>query len=138
MWANSLEVSEFYDANQIEFVTDRKSIVIGHDVWIGSRATIMAGVKVGTGAVVAAGAIVTKDVQPYTIVAGVPAKIIRSRFDADTVERLLNSAWWTINPLLMKGLDYSNVPMMLDKIDEIKSGKNWLYQPHQVTIPTSY
>lgn len=67
---------------------------IGHDVWIGHGATIMPGVSIGTGAVVAAGAVVTKDVAPYTIVGGVPARVIRNRFAPDIVEQLLTIAWW--------------------------------------------
>jgi phosphonate metabolism protein (transferase hexapeptide repeat family) len=67
---------------------------IGHDVWIGHGATIMPGVTIGTGAVVGAGAVVTRAVAPYTIVGGVPARLIRPRFDPATAERLLASAWW--------------------------------------------
>jgi hypothetical protein len=69
-------------------------ITIGNDVWIGSRAQIIASVTVGHGAVVAAGAVVVKDVPPYAVVAGVPAKIIKMRFDADKVQKLLSIAWW--------------------------------------------
>jgi phosphonate metabolism protein (transferase hexapeptide repeat family) len=68
--------------------------VVGHDVWIGHGATIVAGVKVGTGAVVGAGAVVTHDVDPYNIVAGVPARPIRKRFPADVIEKLCAIAWW--------------------------------------------
>lgn len=71
-----------------------KRTVIGHDVWIGINAIIKAGVKIGTGAVVASGAVVTKDVEPYAIVGGCPARIIRYRFDDKTIEKLLNSKWW--------------------------------------------
>jgi phosphonate metabolism protein (transferase hexapeptide repeat family) len=67
---------------------------IDHDVWIGTGAKVMAGVHVKTGAVVAAGAVVTKDVDPYHMVAGVPALFRRTRFDADTVTKLLRIAWW--------------------------------------------
>lgn len=70
--------------------------LIGSDVWIGSAAVIMQGVTIGHGAIVAAGAVVTKDVEPYQIVAGVPAKPIGSRFDDATVERLLKWAWWDL------------------------------------------
>ena len=64
-------------------------IVIGDDVWIGYRATILSGVKIGQGAVVAAGAVVTKDVPPYAIVGGVPAKVIKYRFEPEMIEELL-------------------------------------------------
>lgn len=70
--------------------------VIGHDVWIGSNACIMQGVRVGHGAVIAAGAIVTKDVEPYSIVGGVPAKPMRKRFDNETIELLLDWQWWNL------------------------------------------
>lgn len=67
---------------------------IGSDVWIGNSAKIISGVKIGDGAVVAAGAVVTKDVPDYAIVGGVPAKIIRYRFDENTVNVLKTSKWW--------------------------------------------
>lgn len=69
-------------------------VVIGNDVWIGYKATILSGVTIGDGAVVGAHSLVTKDVPPYTIVAGNPAKIVRKRFDDATIERLLKIAWW--------------------------------------------
>lgn len=69
-------------------------VTIGNDVWIGSNATIMSGVTVGDGAVIAAESCVTRDVDPYAIVAGNPAQAVRRRFDADTVERLLRIRWW--------------------------------------------
>lgn len=68
--------------------------VIGNDVWIGSRAMIPGGVTIGDGAIVAAGAVVTKDVEPYSIVGGIPAREIRKRFSADTARLLLDLRWW--------------------------------------------
>ena len=68
--------------------------MIGNDVWIGYEAVVMAGVHIGDGAVVAARAVVTRDVPPYAIVGGVPARIIRMRFDERTIARLLETAWW--------------------------------------------
>lgn len=69
-------------------------IVIGNDVWIGYEAVIFAGVTIGDGAVIGSRAVVTKDVPPYTIVGGVPARTIRRRFDEDIVEELLRIRWW--------------------------------------------
>jgi len=69
-------------------------VIIGHDVWIGHGATVLPGVTVGNGAVIGAGAVVSKDVAPYTIVGGVPARLIRERFDAATGSRLDTMAWW--------------------------------------------
>ena len=68
---------------------------VGHDVWIGDRVTILSGCKIiGNGAVIAAGAVVTRDVAPYTIVAGVPARPLRQRFDAALITALETSRWW--------------------------------------------
>ncbi len=69
-------------------------VVIGNDVWIGYRAIILSGVTIGDGAVIAAGAVVTKDVPAYGIVGGNPAKLIKKRFDDETIQRLLRIAWW--------------------------------------------
>jgi virginiamycin A acetyltransferase len=68
--------------------------VIGNDVWIGYDAMIMPGVTIGDGAIVSSRAVVTGDVPPYAIVGGNPARILRERFDADSVQRLLAIAWW--------------------------------------------
>ena len=86
------------DARDICSAWDNKGdIIIGSDVWIGYEAVIMAGVTIGNGAIIATRAVVTKDVPPYTIVGGVPAKIIRKRFDDATIERLENLRWWDWN-----------------------------------------
>ena len=83
------------DAKDICDAWDNKGdIVIGNDVWIGYEAVILSGVKIGDGAVIGARAVVTKDVPPYTVVGGVPAKTIRKRFDDATVEKLLALRWW--------------------------------------------
>jgi acetyltransferase-like isoleucine patch superfamily enzyme len=76
--------------------SSRGDVVIGHDVWLGSGAVILSGVTVGHGAVVAAHALVTKDVPPYAVVGGNPAKVIRYRFDEATVAALLDTAWWDL------------------------------------------
>jgi lipopolysaccharide transport system ATP-binding protein len=69
-------------------------ITIGSDVWIGAKATIMSGVKIGHGAIVAAGALVTKDVEPYSVVGGNPAKHLKYRFDEKQIDGLLSIGWW--------------------------------------------
>lgn len=68
--------------------------VVGNDVWLGYNATVMPGIKIGHGAIVAALSVVTRDVPPYTVVGGNPVKEIRKRFAPDTVERLVRIAWW--------------------------------------------
>lgn len=73
---------------------NKGDIIIGNDVWIGYDAVIMAGVHIGDGAIIAARAVVTKDVPPYTIVGGTPAKEIRKRFHAEVIDRLLMLKWW--------------------------------------------
>lgn len=73
---------------------NRLAVVIGNDVWIGTNATIMEGVTIGDGAIIAANALVTKDVQPYEIVAGIPARHMRWRFGENNREYLLRLRWW--------------------------------------------
>ena len=90
----------FYDewGLDVQHVTDawdnKGDIVVGNDVWIGYEAVILSGVTIGDGAIVAARAVVTKDVPPYAIVGGVPAKIIRPRFPEDVIKRLQSLRWW--------------------------------------------
>ncbi|NSY19772.1 CatB-related O-acetyltransferase [Neorhizobium sp. AL 9.2.2] len=134
MFAGHPEVDEFYSGEQPAFTTDSRQIKIGNDVWIGSRAIILSGVSIGHGAVIAAGAIVTKDVDPYCIVAGVPAKPIRKRFNDPTVDRLLESGWWDVKPSSLKGLDFTDVEKTLDEIDRIKQTQGWEYKPKLLTL----
>ena len=74
-----------------------KTVTIGNDVWIGEGVCIMSGVSIGDGAIIGAHAVVTHDVEPYSIVAGVPAKVIKKRFDDDTINKLLSIKWWNWN-----------------------------------------
>ena len=87
-WPEEADDAAFFDWRRAHPVT------IGHDVWIGHGAVILPGRTIGTGAVVGAGSIVTRDVAPYTIVAGNPARVIRRRFEETTAERLEALAWW--------------------------------------------
>ncbi|MBG0761633.1 hypothetical protein BOO22_19695 [Vibrio cidicii] len=78
----------------IEHLTNLKKIKIGNDVWIGANVILLPGVSIGDGAVIAAGAVVSKDVPPYAIVGGVPAKLIKYRFEPEVIDGLLASKWW--------------------------------------------
>ena len=84
----------FGDIKTPGFPKSKGPVLIGHDVWIGHSVTIMSGVTVGNGAVLAAGAHVVKDVKPYEVVGGNPAKHIRYRFPNDTIQKLLEIRWW--------------------------------------------
>ena len=77
---------------------NKGDIALGNDVWIGYEAVILAGVTIGDGAIIGARAVVTRDVPPYAIVGGVPARLIRRRFDDATIEALLDLRWWDLEP----------------------------------------
>lgn len=79
-------------------VRAKGDLVIGHDVWIGMRATILSGVELGTGSVVGAGAVVTRSLPPYSIAVGTPARVVRRRFDPETIDLLMRSEWWNREP----------------------------------------
>lgn len=83
-------------------------VIIGNDVWIGSDAKIMSGVTIGDGAIIAANALVTHDVEPYTIVGGIPARFIRKRFSDDIIHRLLEIQWWNWD----KELIFEAIPLL--------------------------
>ncbi|MAU96002.1 MAG: acetyltransferase [Fulvimarina sp.] len=89
---------DYFDGeeNEADFFEWRRSnaVTIGHDVWIGHGATILPGVTIGDGAVIGAGAVVSRDVEPYTIVGGVPARVIRRRFSVAVAERMQALGWW--------------------------------------------
>ena len=87
---NETTINFNHDATIVEY----KYVIIGNDVWIGARSMIMDGVVIGDGAVIAAGSIVTKNVDAYTVVGGIPAKLIRRRFSENDAQKLINFAWW--------------------------------------------
>lgn len=82
--------------------TDNKRAIIGNDVWIASHVLINGGVRIGHGAVVGSGAVVVKDVPPYAVVGGVPAKVIRYRFSPEVIELLLELEWWNLDDATLK------------------------------------
>ncbi|NEU11308.1 CatB-related O-acetyltransferase [Methylobacterium sp. BTF04] len=87
-----------------DYHASRGDVTIGSDVWLGSGCLILSGVTLGHGAVVAAHAVVTRDVPPYAVVAGNPARLVRHRFDADTVAALVETAWWDLPHAAVTGL----------------------------------
>jgi carbonic anhydrase/acetyltransferase-like protein (isoleucine patch superfamily) len=94
---------------------------IGNDVWIGHNAVIFAGVKIGNGAVIGMNAVVTKDVPDYTIVAGNPAKQIKKRFDADTINLLQESSWWEYDITELKSYDFSDPVRFAQQAAQLKA-----------------
>lgn len=97
-----------------EFNVFEKTI-IGNDVWIGNNCLIKSGVKIGEGAIIGMGSVVTKNVEPYTIVVGNPAKILRKRFDDDVIYKLLKSKWWEYDDEKIKNISHNmnNIDLFL-------------------------
>lgn len=132
-----LSVHEFqYHPNSYDWVDEYKSIerlsrtpdmfravTIGNDVWMGHNVNVMSGISVGDGAIIAAGAVVTKDVPPYAVVAGVPAEIKRYRFRQPTIDRLLRLKWWDLELSDLSGLPFRDVERCLDRIEQIRAAK---------------
>jgi acetyltransferase-like isoleucine patch superfamily enzyme len=125
---------EFIRANAKPFAASFRMTTIGHDVWIGQGAFIRSGVTLGTGCVVAARAVVTSDVPPYAVVAGVPAKIRRYRFPEATIERLLAAGWWRYSLYDCFELPFHRVEEALDRLEEMVAlGTLAEYRPQPIT-----
>lgn len=112
---------------------EKAPIEIGNDVWIGCNVTIVRGVKIGDGAIIAAGSVVTKDVQPYTIVGGVPAKFIKHRFDVKSIARLMDLQWWDYGPDIMKGINLLNIEEALQILEDRKQSME-KYECYKIQI----
>jgi acetyltransferase-like isoleucine patch superfamily enzyme len=130
--------SDFQDiVSSNSFVANNARTTIGNDVWIGYRAFMRRGVVVGNGAIIAANATVVKDVEPYTIVGGSPAKVIRKRFDDVTIKRLQTLQWWdySMDRQILGDLDYADVSKSLDAIERaIEDGRLKLLEPHSAVF----
>jgi acetyltransferase-like isoleucine patch superfamily enzyme len=105
----------------IEPNNQKERVVIGNDVWLGASCLVLKGVTIGDGAVVAAGAVVTKDVPPYAIVGGVPARVIRYRFPDAIIDRLRKVAWWNYDAASLLGIPFDNVERALDEVETRKA-----------------
>jgi acetyltransferase-like isoleucine patch superfamily enzyme len=115
-WVSTYPFGLLY-SNRVENKASNKKadVTVGNDVWIGTNAFILSGVEIGDGAVVGACSVVTKDVEPYSIVAGNPARLIRKRFDEETIKQLLKIKWWDWDTKRVK----ENLPLIRsDKIKE--------------------
>lgn len=103
------------------FSRDLGHVDIGHDVWIGGYCVLKGGIKIGTGSVIAAGSVVVKDVPPYTIMGGNPAKPIRPRFDEDQIRLLLETEWWNVEPQAIRDLPMFDIPAFCDMLAELRA-----------------
>jgi len=92
-------------------------VEIGHDVWIGDNVVVLPGRKIGTGAVIGAGTVVTSDVPPYSIAVGNPSRVVRYRFSDEIISRLLSSNWWDKSISDLKEFDLSDVNVFLSKCE---------------------
>lgn len=104
------------DKHQERLDTQKGKIVIGNDVWIGEGAFISRGVTIGDGAIIAARAVVTKDVPPYAIVGGTPAKVIRYRFSEEIIEQLLELRWWAYGMNALRNVDLTDPETAIPQI----------------------
>ncbi|GAA4046837.1 CatB-related O-acetyltransferase [Parerythrobacter jejuensis] len=100
-----------------------EKVKVGHDVWIGRNAIVLPGVSIGHGAVIGAGAVVTRDIPPYGVAAGCPAKLVRHRFDEETIHHLLASMWWDFpDEKLMRFAAYFKDPQeFINRLGDDKS-----------------
>ena len=104
---------------------------IGNDVWIGSGVKIKTGITIGNGAVIGAGSVVTKDVAPFSIVAGVPAKLIKMRFSPDIIERIQTLAWWQYN-LLPYQISWNDLESTLFQLENMRDLVPYVGKRYQI------
>ncbi|EJE8523636.1 hypothetical protein R6233_002049 [Vibrio parahaemolyticus] len=110
---------DFTSVNKMPWVVHPKT-TIGNDVWIGAKSSIISGVSIGDGVVIAAGSVVTKDVPPYSVVGGVPAKVIKKRFTEEQIEELLEYKWWDLPLAEIKDLPFDDIDECLRQLKTIR------------------
>lgn len=120
---------------QPNFSRDLGHVTVGNDVWIGGYCVLKGGINIGTGSVIAAGSVVVKDVPPYTIMGGNPAKPIRPRFDDETTRMLLASEWWNVDPTCLRDLPMFDIPAFCRGLQELRDlGKVTAFNPPILTL----
>lgn len=106
-----------FSLTEVDKVVESKQIIIENDVFIGANVTVLDGVKIGNGAIIGAGAVVTKDIPPYAIAVGVPAKVVKYRFENDQIEQLQKIEWWNFenDKLSDVEINYFNIGAFVEK-----------------------
>ncbi|MFD3397734.1 CatB-related O-acetyltransferase [Alteromonas macleodii] len=114
-------------------VPNQPGVQIGNDVWVADNVTFKRGIKVHDGAIIAANAVVTKDVPPYAIVAGNPAKIVKFRFTDKIVATLNELQWWNKSPKLISQIDLSNIESFLEHKAELSATEDYIFEKYNLT-----
>jgi len=121
-------------AHKHRFANSRPKTQLGHDVWIGQGAFVRSGVKLGTGCIVGARSVVTKDVPPYAVVSGLPAKVKRLRFPEPIIERLLNLQWWRYSLYDCYQVPFEHIEDAVSQLEDlVAAGSIKPYEPQRIT-----
>jgi acetyltransferase-like isoleucine patch superfamily enzyme len=97
--------------------TQAQGATIGNDVWIGSLVVVKSGVTIGDGAIIGAGSVVTKDIPPFAIAVGAPAKVIKYRFSKEIIKKLLELKWWNMDIKELEGVDFDNIELAIKELE---------------------
>ncbi len=131
------EENRNYKRKEFDSKIGKSYPLIRNDVWIGENVTLSMGIEIGTGAIIAAGSIVTKDVPEYSVVGGNPAKVLKYRFSEDIIRRLLKSKWWEYNFTDFEDMDFSQPEKFLNSFEKlIDNNKIKKWQPKTLKLPT--
>lgn len=117
--------------------TTTKETVIHHDVWIGVGAFLRTGITVGTGAIIGAHAVVTKDVPPYSIVVGNPGRVIRTRLSPELIDELLKTKWWEFSPAQLDGCPFDRPSDAIRYITDLRKANTPIYRPLRLEITSA-